>query len=54
MMHDSPPTLTEQRDFFLTSSLRATAGARFLLKGVANHAKKDRISAKSRGGFKIR
>jgi len=40
LMHDSPPPLTEQRDFFLTSSLRATAGARFLLKGVANHAKK--------------
>jgi len=53
-MHDSPPTLTEQRDFFLTSFLRATAGARFLLKGIANHAKKDRISAESRGGFKIR
>ena len=39
-MQAPPPPSTEQRDFFLTLSLRATAGTGFLLKGIANHAEK--------------
>lgn len=54
MMHDSPPPINRTAGFLPDLVPAGNRGARFLLKGVANHAKKDRISAESRGGFKIR